>query len=109
MQYTRPRALIAPLQLGLLLGVQMHSHFLSRFAVDTLHEHRFCSSYDEVQTFEKSAAIKQGIQLPVEATNFAQYVVDNADHNIRTIDRHGTFHGMGIIATIAPEAKSTRA
>ena len=27
-----------------------------------------------------------------------QYVADNVDHNIRTLDGHGTFHGMGIIA-----------
>ena len=26
-----------------------------------------------------------------------QYVADNVDHNIATLDGHGTFHGMGII------------
>lgn len=29
---------------------------------------------------------------------FTQYVADNLDHNIKTLDGLGTFHGMGIIA-----------
>ena len=35
MQGTRPRVLIAPLQLG--LAVQMHHNFGSRFLIDLLH------------------------------------------------------------------------
>lgn len=31
-----------------------------------------------------------------------QYVADNMDYNIATIDGSGTFHGMGIIAAIMP-------
>jgi len=31
-----------------------------------------------------------------------QFVADNGDHNLRTINGHNTFHGMGIIATITP-------
>ena len=34
-QATRPRSIIAPLQLG--LAVQMHHHFASKFLNDTLH------------------------------------------------------------------------
>lgn len=46
MQCIRPRAMIAPLQIG--LGVQMHRHFASKFLIDSLHQHGFCSSYQEV-------------------------------------------------------------
>ena len=46
MQAVRPRAILAPLQLG--LGVQMHHHFASRFLIDTLNEHGFSCSYAEV-------------------------------------------------------------
>ena len=31
-----------------------------------------------------------------------QYIADNVDHNLRTIDGHNTFHGMGMMATITP-------
>ena len=45
MQATRPRVLIAPLQLGL----AVHHHFGSRFLIDSLHPHGFCSSYSKAQ------------------------------------------------------------
>ena len=31
-----------------------------------------------------------------------QYIADNIDYNSRTLDGTGTFHEMGIIATITP-------
>ena len=103
MQAARPRTLIAPLQLG--LGVQMHHHFGSRFLVDPLYRHGFCCSYSEVQAYERSAAIKDGVELSIpEGQTLVQYVADNVDHNIRTIDGRNTFHGMGIIATITPRS-----
>ena len=101
MQATRPKVLMAPLQIG--LAVQLHSHFASRYIVDCLHAYGCCSSYHHVQTFEKSAACKQGVDLPVERNQFLQFVSDN----VQTIDDHGTFHGMDMIATITREAKST--
>ncbi len=33
---------------------------------------------------------------------FTQWVADNVDHNIATVDGRGTFHGMGIIAVSTP-------
>ena len=38
---------------------------------------------------------------------FMQHVADNVDHNLRTLNRLNTFHGMGIIAAITP-AKVSR-
>lgn len=101
MQCTRPRALIAPLQIG--LGVQMHRHFGSKFLIDSLHQHGFCSSYQEVQRFERCAAVSHGTELPnINSGQFLQYVADNVDHNTRTIDGLNTFHGMGMIVIVTP-------
>ena len=101
MQATRPRGLLPPLQLG--VGIQMHHHFASKFLVDTLHQLGFSCSYSEVQKFERSAAVAQKTEVDgFTPGHFIQYVADNADHNTRTIDGHGTFHGMGIIACITP-------
>ena len=36
-------------------------------------------------------------------TEFVQYGADNVDHNICTLDGHGTFHGMGMIDAVTPE------
>ena len=33
---------------------------------------------------------------------FTQWVADNVDHNLATLDGQGTFHGMGIIAVSTP-------
>lgn len=81
----------------------MHHVFASRFLIDSLHEHGFSCSYSEVQKFERSAAANHGNELPpLYPGQRLQHVADNADHNIRTIDGHGTFHGMGIIAVVTP-------
>ncbi|KAK3101064.1 hypothetical protein FSP39_000693 [Pinctada imbricata] len=98
MQASRPRSLIAPLQLG--LAVQLHHNFGSRFLLDELNHLGFCSSYAEVQKFESSTAISQGLlKIPgYEETDCLQFIADNVDHNIGTLDGKETFHGMGIVA-----------
>ena len=78
-QAARPRVIIAPLRLG--LGVQMHHHFASRILIDSLYAHGFCCSYSEVQRYERSATI-----TPHTPNQFVQYIADNVDHNVRTID-----------------------
>ena len=39
--------------------------------------------------------------------HFVQYVADNVDHNVRTIDGMNTFHSMGMIAATIPSKEST--
>lgn len=34
---------------------------------------------------------------------FIQWIADNVDHNLITLDGQGTFHGMGIIAVSTPQ------
>ena len=105
-QAARPRVLLAPLQIG--LDVQLHHHFASRLLIDWLHRLGFCCSYQEVQTFGKNAAVTQGTGIPNHTSEFVQYVADNVDHNLRTLDGNDTFHGMGLIATVTPGAKQTQ-
>ena len=103
-QATRPRSLIAPLQLS--LGIQLHHQFGSRFLIDSLNQHGFCASYAEITRFERSSAVSGGTDIPeCEDGHFIQYVADNADHNTRTIDGKNTFHGMGMIAAVTPGTK----
>ena len=91
-QATQLRVVLSPLQLG--LGVQLHHHFRSKCLVDTLHSHGFC--YAAVTKFERSAAVNEGTDIPhFREGIFMQYVADNVDHNIHTLDGHNTFHGMG--------------
>lgn len=105
MQATRPRVILAPLQIG--LGVQLHHHFASRFLIDTLHQLGFCCSYQEVQRFLSNAVMLHGTDIPGFSGGFIQYAADNVDHNIRTLDGNNTFHGMGMIAAITPATKTS--
>ena len=40
--------------------------------------------------------------LTLSENSFVQHIADNADHDTCTLDGHGTFHGMAIIAAITP-------
>jgi superfamily II RNA helicase len=104
-QATRPRSLIVPLQIG--LAVQMHHTFGSRFLIDSLNSCGFSSSYSEVKKkYELNVAITHNTDITEALTSsHLQYIADNVDHNIRTIDGHGTFHGMVIVASVTPGFK----
>ena len=61
----------------------------------------FPISYSEVNRFKKSVVANQPMGNSVINSYpkvFTQFEGDNVDHNIRTLDGSGTFHGMGIIA-----------
>ena len=103
-QAVRPRAVIAPLQIG--LGIQAHHLYRSKFLVDTLFSMGYCSSYKEVLRFQKNSAAYVapnvlGEDINLEETT-ALFAADNVDHNIITLDGKGTFHGMGMIAALTP-------
>ena len=104
LQAVRPHVLLAPLQIG--LAVQLHHHYASRFLVDSLHHLGFFCSYQQVQEFEQSAAFSHGTDIPNFSDQSVQYVADNVDHNIRTLDGNDTFHGMGMITTVTPGVRS---
>jgi hypothetical protein len=60
----------------------------------------FCVSYDEVLRY-KQAALKSKLHVTDDMSNvkpiFVQYITDNVDHNVRTIDSKGSLHAMGVI------------
>lgn len=69
----------------------------------------FCSSYDKVKKYERSAATTHGMDIPgFTSSHFVQYAADNVDHNIVTLDGLNTFHGMGMIAAITPGTKQCK-
>lgn len=96
------------MQLQIGLGILMHHHFGTRFLIDTLYNFGFCSSYSEVQKFEMNAPASRSSESENDNKSFVQFIADNADHNIRSLDGFGTFHGMGIIAASTPGIKTTR-
>ena len=100
-QASKPRSSIMPLMFG--IGVE-----LSRCGNRQLHNQLchlgFSISYSEMRQFKQSVVLSYPSITPSDVSStktnvsFAQYVADNFDHNVRTLDGHGTFHGMGIIS-----------
>ncbi|CAC5381252.1 unnamed protein product [Mytilus coruscus] len=58
----------------------------------------------KVQRFELNAAAAARDRTDTQFGNgtFVQFIADNVDHNLLTLDGHGTFHGMGMIAAVTP-------
>ena len=67
-----------------------------------------CATNSEAINFESSVA--QNAPPSVNDEAYVQFVFDNADYNVKTLDGHGTFHAMGGINCITPaEAVSVNA
>ena len=95
---TRPRSFISPLQLG--LSVHLHRCYGSRHLIDMLHVIGVCSSYKEATTYLN--CVVSSPQSTIEPGAFTQFVFDNADVNIKTLDGLGTFHALGGIKCVTP-------
>ena len=85
------RVLIVPRQLG--LGLQMHHQYSWWVLIDTLNSLGISCSYSYVKI---SVAVTQGTQLLLHIRQQIQYVADNFDHNICTVDGAGTIQGLGL-------------
>ena len=102
MQATQPQVLLHSLEWECSYIITSHHNIL----IDSFHHHGFCCSYQEMQWFEHNAAQSHGANIPNLTTEFVQYRADNVNYNIHTLNGHGTFHGMGIIAAVTPETSS---
>ena len=92
---------LPPLLFG--LGIEVDHLYGSKWLSEELFRLGFSISYREITKYKQASATFKTIEEEIKAlTNhggFTQFVADNVDHNIATLDGHGTFHGMGIIAS----------
>ena len=74
----------------------------SKWLTDELYRLGFLISYSEVTRFKQAVMSSRSLDsqttLLSSENAFIQYIADNVDHNIATLDGKDTFHGMGIIA-----------
>lgn len=94
----RPRSFVSSLLTG--VGAYMYKKFGSRNLIDVLSALGFSCSYKEATRLEQSAILHP--EIPVQDNAFMQFVFDNADFNIDTLDGIGTFHTMGGIIAVTP-------
>lgn len=85
------------------LAVEVDHIYGSRWLNDELYKLGFAVSYNEVTRFKQACVVTQSIDDQIKRlsseSSFTQFIADNVDHNISTLDGKGTFHGMGIIAS----------
>ena len=91
----RPRSVIAPIPFG--LGVETDHVTGSKWLVDHLSRLGFSITHEEVGRYKQSVIQTEDIESYLPRGEFAQWVGDNADHDVLTLNGKGTFHGMGII------------
>ena len=106
-QAARPRSVITPTLFG--LGVEMDHVFGSKWLINELSSLGFSISYDEVIRYKQSViqSVNQDNLLKEYLPgNFTQWVAENVDHNIMTLDGQGSFHGMGVIAISTPNTET---
>ena len=101
LQAVRPRSVIPPVPFG--LGVDADHAFGSKWLVDQLARLGFSISSDEVRRYKQSVVEDQGNIVPEYTPGaFVQWIAENVDHNIATLDVKGTFHGMGLVSAVTP-------
>lgn len=100
-QAARPKSCISPILFG--VGVSLDHMFGSRLLLDVLARLGFSITHDEVGRYKQSIVQCNHLDLPNSyAHSFTQWSGDNVDHNLKTLDGTGTFHGMGIISMSTP-------
>lgn len=102
---TRPNSFRSSLQIG--LGALIHRKYGSKDLLDTVSATVFCCSYNEVRLF-KISCLKQPVVNVTEQNWLTQFIFDNADVNINTIDGNNTFHAMGGIQCTGTTPESLR-
>ena len=83
------------------LAVEVDNLFGSRWLIDELYRLGFSVSYSEVTRFKQACAANKSSVLELlpemNTDSFTQFIADNVDHNVATLDGQNTFHGIGII------------
>ncbi|CAK1580968.1 unnamed protein product [Parnassius mnemosyne] len=94
----RPRCFISPILSSIALLI--YRKYGSKNLVDLLSKLGLSASYYEAQRLELSTI--HHTEEPIPIGTFIQFVFDNADFNVSTLDGRNTFHSMGGIKCITP-------
>ena len=88
----------------------MDHMFGSRWLIDELFRLEFSVLYNEVNRFRQAVFQSESIEQLLPETfpgSFSQWVADNVDHNLASIDVCGSFRGMGVMVISTPTKNST--
>ena len=103
MHAARPRSSLPPILFS--LGVGLDHAYGSKWLVNQLAKLGFSISHNEVTRYKQSVVKSVNTadsEIRTYPEAFTQWIADNIDKNVRTLDGKNSFHGMGIIATSVP-------
>lgn len=100
----RPRSYLSPFLIA--LGVYLYRKYDSRMMVDMLHTFGMCCSYDEARRYQASL-LAAGTPFPNNEEAFVQFVFDNADWNVSSLDGKKSFHSMGGLKCTTPRSNTS--
>ncbi|KAJ8892917.1 hypothetical protein PR048_005498 [Dryococelus australis] len=92
----RPRYFVSPIHNG--LSIHLHRQLGSKLLIYILSNF----TYRETLKYEASATLNSS--TCIKKLTYAQYIFDNADYNIRTLNGYGSFHVMGGVQTVSPHS-----
>lgn len=99
---SRPCSFLSPILIG--LTAMMHKKYGSKALIDSLSNVGLCASYGETLRIEASIVNDPNIHAYELNKIFAQFIFDNADVNMATLDGKNTFHAMGGLKVVTPSA-----
>ncbi len=94
----RPRCFISPILTG--ISLLIYRKYGSKNLVDLLSKLGLSASYYDAQQLELSTI--HHTEEPIPIGTFIQFIFDNADFNVSTLDGWNTFHSMGGIKCVTP-------
>jgi len=99
-QAVRPKTVTSPLLLGLTVSLD---HVFGGWLINLLSRLGFFLLYDELIRFQQSVVKcdSEGC-VPPYPVCYTQFVADNVNHNVCTLDGLNTFHGMWTISVSTP-------
>ena len=98
----KPRSFHSPLKLS--IASWIYKKIGSKNLIDMLSYLGICSSYHDVKVLESSLVMSNDLIIDKNALFFIQYVFDNCDFNVNTIDGYNTFHNKAGIVIVTPTA-----
>lgn len=100
----RPRSYLSPFLIA--LGVYFYRKYDSRMMIDILHTFGMCCSYDEARRYQASLLAAE-TPFPDNEEAFVQFVFDNADWNVSSLDGNKSFHSMGGLKCTTPRSTTS--
>ena len=96
----KPRSSLSPIMFG--LAIEFEKAFGSKWLLTDLNRLGFSISPDEATRYKQSVVCNESVLEFVKINlngSFSQWLADNVDHNVCTIDRKSTLNGMGMVVS----------